>query len=471
MKKILIAFIFVAVLISSAYGADVYRIGVMGFLNKAPGMTNMQAEAITDIFTRMIANSKKIAVIERERLEDIGREHRLSMSGLVDSNMAVQIGKLAGCQYMIFGSITQFETKHAETGFSGFLPINIQESNYTANVTIDMRIVNVNTGEVVLSMAETGSATDKSTSVSGHGISSSEGTAISGVEAKAVEDAVTKLGVRVRETVADEYMQVLSAGGRDITLSIGATSGARKGALYRVFSEGEAVYDMDGNVLGRKTSTIAVVQIMDVQTGFSIARGVKEGGDPSLIRRGDKIAPISASEARDLARRKEFPKSRPRASLGSDIDGLDNTLRTAQTPESNYAPEEYSPSPAPAPTSTPANSGNFENKSTDPAKVIPTLGLPAGQANTLRVAHLNARKLRGANAYNKYVELANSNKNDYLAAFKAGDTALSMGKRPEARQWFETALSINPNYEPAQNALNRMDATNKPSKPRKSRRK
>ena len=469
MKKFLIAFILVLALISSASCAEVYRIGVMGFLNKAQGMSDYQAAAITDIFTRMIANSKKIAVIERERLEDIGREHRLSMSGLVDTNMAVQIGRLAGCQYMIFGSITQFESKQSSFGFGGL----INTTTYTANVTIDMRIVNVTTGEVVLSMAETGTAKEDATSFSNSYISASEGTAISGIEAKAVEDAVTKLGVRVRETVADEYMQVLSAGGREVTLSVGATSGARKGALYRVYSEGQAVYDMDGNVLGRKTNTIAVVQIIDVQTGFSTARGVKEGGDPSLIRRGDKIAPISSSEARDLAKRKEFPKSRPRSPLGSDINGLDNTLRSVQTPEANYTPEpEYTPAPAPKqsrPAAIPANSGGFENNSTDPAKVIPTLGLPSGQANTLRVAHLNARRLRGANAYNKYVELANSNPNDYLAAYKAGDTALSMGKRPEARQWFETSLSINPNYEPAKKALNHMDATNKPKKSTKRR--
>ncbi|MBQ7578332.1 MAG: hypothetical protein IJT21_08715 [Synergistaceae bacterium] len=456
MRKILLALVILCVSVSAASSEEVYRVGVMRFLNKAPGMSYGQAEIITDIFTRMISNSRKIAVIERERLETIGREHRLSMSGLVDSNMAVQVGRLAGCQYMILGSVTQFESKHSSTGFGNLF----HETTYTAEVTIDMRIINVTTGEVVLSMAETGTANDKSTSVSFQGITTNEGTGISAIESKAVEDAVTKLGVRVRETVADEYMQVLAAGGRDVTLSVGATSGGRKGALYRVYSEGDSVLDMDGNVIGRKTQTIAVVQIIDVQTSFSMARGVKEGGDTSLIRRGDKIAPISASEARELAKRKEFPRSRPRAALGSDIEGLDAALRTSPSPADDYTP-------APAPKPAPVNTANFENKSTDPAKVIASYGLPSGQANTLRVAHINARRLRGANAYRKYVELANSNSSDYLAAYKAGETAFSMGKRPEARQWFETALRINPNYEPAKNALNRMDATNRPRNSRR----
>ena len=247
MRKILLALVILCVSVSAASSEEVYRVGVMRFLNKAPGMSYGQAEIITDIFTRMISNSRKIAVIERERLETIGREHRLSMSGLVDSNMAVQVGRLAGCQYMILGSVTQFESKHSSTGFGNLF----HETTYTAEVTIDMRIINVTTGEVVLSMAETGTANDKSTSVSFQGITTNEGTGISAIESKAVEDAVTKLGVRVRETVADEYMQVLAAGGRDVTLSVGATSGGRKGALYRVYSEGDSVLDMDGNVIGR----------------------------------------------------------------------------------------------------------------------------------------------------------------------------------------------------------------------------
>lgn len=52
--------------------------------------------------------------------------------------------------------------------------------------------------------------------------------------------------------------------------------------------------------------------------------------------------------------------------------------------------------------------------------------------------------------------MANSYDSDYLAAFRAGEIARSLHKRREAREWFEKALNANPDYVPAQRALERL---------------
>jgi tetratricopeptide (TPR) repeat protein len=98
----------------------------------------------------------------------------------------------------------------------------------------------------------------------------------------------------------------------------------------------------------------------------------------------------------------------------------------------------------------------FENTSTDPVKVIPTYGLPTGEANTRRIAHINAQKLRGQKAYDMYVELANSHGGDYLAAYQAGEAARKLRKNDDAKVWYDKALAINPNYKPAQDARKKM---------------
>jgi hypothetical protein len=79
---------------ASALAADdIVRVGVMEFLSKASGVTDQQADAIRDIFTRYLANSKSIAVLERERLlSAVGAEVKFGASGLVDPSMAVEIG-------------------------------------------------------------------------------------------------------------------------------------------------------------------------------------------------------------------------------------------------------------------------------------------------------------------------------------------------------------------------------------------
>ena len=473
MRKFLFTLLIIitALFSSAAYSEQVYRIGVMRFENKAPNMSSSQAEAITDIFIRMLASSKKIAVLERERLEDIAREHRFSMSGLVDANTAVQIGRIAGCQFMILGSVTQFDSKQSSQSSGIPIPIfgvTVQESkqNYEANVTIDMRVVNVETTEIVLSMSETGNAVGERNASSvywgGYGNSGSNtSSSITGIESKAVEDAVTKLGVRIREEVSGEYAQVLSAGGSEITLSVGATSGARKGAIYKVYADGAKVFDMDGNELGSKQIVIAAVEITDVQNNFSTGKVNKGWGNASLIRRGDKIAPISSGEVRDLVKKKAFAKSRPHT-FDSDIDisGLDNDSRTpavSSRPSPSRHDSDYDDdSDSDSRRGRHPNNNDRANRSTDPSEVIATYDLSSGEINSRRIAHINANKLRGQRAYNKFVELAESYDGDYLAAFRAGELAKSLRRRREAREWFERALEINPDYVPAKRALDRM---------------
>ena len=89
-------------------------------------------------------------------------------------------------------------------------------------------------------------------------------------------------------------------------------------------------------------------------------------------------------------------------------------------------------------------------------KVIPTYGLPGGAANVLRIAHLNARKLSGKKAYDKYVELANSFGGDYLAAYQAGEAARKLKKNDDAKSWYDKALTINTEYKPAQAARKKL---------------
>ena len=370
---------------------------------------------------------------------------------------------------MLLGSVTQF-TKNVTNQKFAF----INETKYDASVTVDMRVVDVTTSEVVLSMAETGTATKTDSQLDlGKDLQHSE-SSIAGLEGEAISNAVSKLGQRIREVVAGEYSQVLSSGGRDITLNVGASSGARMGGLYKVYAEGAEVHDMSGRVIGRRTENIAVIKIVDVQNEFSIANVVKDGGNPANIYRGDKITPISSGEAKDLAKKKAFPKTRTRPSLtldGEDVNERLNAIADEQgavknenisdaitasntTPSSNV-------SAAAAPTGKGIAAPNRarEDKSTDPVKVIPGYGLPSGDANTRRIAHINARRLGNKQAaYDKYVELANSYSGDYLAAFRAGEIAQALGRKDDAKTWFDKALSINPNYEPAQKAKEKLDS-------------
>lgn len=462
MRKVISVLVLAVMLLSlaSCAGAnDVVRLGVMSFANRANGLSNVQVDGIMDVFVRVLANSDSLAVIERDRLGAIAREHNLSMSGVVDPNMAVSVGRLAGCEYVLLGAVTRFNKNTKASGFGGLFA----EVRTDVDITIDVRVLDTKTGEVVLSVSETGRASKKASAVSIGGVKQAEDSA-GGLEDDAIQDAVTKLGQRVLEATVGEYMQVLSGGSSEITLSVGAVAGAHNGSMYRVYAEGSEVLDMRGRVIGRKTKTIAIVQVTEVQNEFSMARVIKNGGNPSLIRRGDKISPISPSEAQSLIKKKEIATSRPMASSlegGGDVDSRLSDIAGGQT----YEPSAPEPEPDPSYSRSVGASSfgdrpvGLEDSSTNPERVIPTYSLAEGEKRSRITLHKNLQRAgKTRNAYNRYAEMYRTYSGDYLAAYQAGMIAQALGMRSEAAQWFDRALAANPNYVPAQDAKTSLES-------------
>lgn len=455
-----------AVCLLAAWGAwpaaadEIVRMGIMRFTSKTPNVSPIQAEIITDVFTRFLGNSQSIVVLERERLDMIGREHKLNMSGLVDLGLAVEVGRLAGCQYVLLGSVTQLGKAASATSWG-----SMRSAEEMAQATVDARIVDVRTSEVVLSLAQIGNS---SQSVSGWVSKSfsSVSTGFNDVEERAIVDAVTALSNQIRELLVGEYAEVASVELKNVNINRGATAGVEPNDLYHVYTEGTEIRDKNGRILGHNVITIAVVKVRDVYNEFSIAEVVPSGGKVEHIQRGDKIKPITPEAANVLARRKAFPRDRPRKTLtqraeesGIAPEDLNEKLgeiwkeQRAQHNDPN-APTSPAPQPTPRPSGGIAARGAagraLENESTDPTKVVNSYGLEGGKANVLRIAHVNARKLgNNKKAYQKYVELANDYSGDYLAAYRAGAIALQLGDRNNAKAWTDKALIANPNYKPA----------------------
>ena len=300
------------------------RLGVMRFLSRAEGISADHAAAVGDVFARMLTSSKTISVIERDQLDAIASEHQLVMSGMVTEESAVKIGRIAGCQYMILGAVTNIEKSESSTNVFIF-----GTSKQSAVATIDVRVVDVETTEVKLSLSETGTSSQKGTSFNFYGLTNDK-LSLEGMEAGAIADAASRLSLKVREALTGEYAQVIDADAKDVTLSIGATGGAQNGKMFRVYTDGAEIFDADGHSLGHRMNDIAVVKIVDVQRDFSIAETAGKGaGNISLVRRGDKIYPVTPDELQGLIKRKAFPKGRPKE-LKTDSD-LDNFLNEARS--------------------------------------------------------------------------------------------------------------------------------------------
>jgi TolA-binding protein/TolB-like protein len=442
------------------------RIGVAAFGSKADGISDSQAAIITDLFTFDLTQSKTISVIERESIDKIGQELKLGMSGLIDPMTAAEIGKVAGVKYMLLGSITQVDQKASGGGF-----LIVGTSSHEMRATVDMRVVDVSTAEIVMALRADGTAKNDSTAFSYGGFSHVE-SEFGGIQARAIADAVSKLSAEVRGVIGGEHPRVVSATSDGFALDIAAP---KAGALYLVYVDGKTIYGLDGEVIGKDKLPIAILKVSAVNVGYSVANVVPQGGSPKNVQRGDKLEPISQARAKELI--PKMPKERPRTS-GSAADALlggDGKQAIARTPDENGGDPEPAESVEPAKTEEPAEevapaAAPKESKPTKPAaepkvvdgvdpntttdaKLIGTFPLSQGDRNMLGIQHRNAFKLYSAKRYKDALELFSKLSDDYdcnyLSAYWAGMTSLKMKDKKTAAEWFDRALSVNPNYEPA----------------------
>ena len=132
------------------------RLAVREFENKAGG--GVPAAAITEMMTTELYEAGLFTLVEREKLNYVADEIRLSQSGLMDESTAPELGKIKGARYSMTGAVTEYHYKAS----GGAVPIpgigGAGEVSNTAYVTLDIRLIDNQTGEVVYAAAEQGAS-------------------------------------------------------------------------------------------------------------------------------------------------------------------------------------------------------------------------------------------------------------------------------------------------------------------------
>lgn len=317
-KKISIA---LCILFFSAFYAEAseqIRLGIMPFLSKSGEIKENQTVGITDMLIKTLQASPSISVIERERLRTIARGHGINVES-EEQNSAMKLGKLVGCRYILLGSATQLTQRYinSKKAVRFFLDTSYEDNieSQESTATLEARLIDVNTGKVVLSFSKSGSVL----------LSKKDYKSLTDLTTRAIEAATSRLGNKIREILANEYAMIISVKGNNARINRGSSSGVNTGALYRVYQEGEEVFDLDGRSLGKKMINLAIVRVIDTQSEFStvevFSSQTLEKKEPpqkkksaktkkskkneansvvNLIRQGDKIEVVSFSEAEKL---------------------------------------------------------------------------------------------------------------------------------------------------------------------------
>lgn len=105
-----------AELYEQARKAAVQRVAVVPFENKSgKGHLGAVEETLADMLTASLVASEFVDVISRAELEQVLAEQKLELSGVIDDNTAVEVGKILGVNYIITGKITQIATNNPST--------------------------------------------------------------------------------------------------------------------------------------------------------------------------------------------------------------------------------------------------------------------------------------------------------------------------------------------------------------------
>lgn len=482
MKKVLLI-VLVLCLAVPAWAAPEgkIRLGVLQFESKTHSVSQAQAEAILEMMTRALVNSKTIAVIERAKLAAVGQEIRLGQSGLVDINTAAELGRVNGVQYILLGSVTGLTNKTTAGAIPLFvIPGAVATGANEAQATIDARIIDTSTAEVKLALSETGYSTSDVSGFSIYGATMAEAN-FGDEEGRAISDAVTRLAAKIRSELGGETSHVLEVKGNEAIIDVGSTMGAKEGALYLAYADGKTIFDMDNNPISKERLPLAVLKIREVASGHSVCTIVK-GSKKELLRRGDSIEPINSKMAKAV----RYASSRPAASSGTfeqlfgnkgepektavQISSVQEPTPNSEVKKAEPKAEPKNPSSALAPNPAVREAQDFDpNNSTD-AKVIDTYPLTPGDKNVLGITQRNAYKAYSnkhyKQAYEGFVRAAEAHPEiNYLSAYWAGVTAEKLKRRSEAVSWIDKALAINPDYQPAQSFKTEIEKT--PAKKKK----
>ena len=142
---------------------------------------------LRDLFTTEIMEKGhgKIRMVERERLNEIRDELNFQQSGEVDTSTVQKVGKLLGVKYVMTGKVTRFAYKEGGFGTGwgvGALvgkltgdstagavagSVHVKKASFTGR--LDIRLIEVETGEILGAWKDEDKVSDTSVKVAGTG--------------------------------------------------------------------------------------------------------------------------------------------------------------------------------------------------------------------------------------------------------------------------------------------------------------
>ena len=286
LKKISILTVVVLCLfVSTTYAKD--RVAVMDFENKTPYGGWRVGQGASDMLATALVKEGKFKIFERDKIDSILKEQDFGASGRIDPTTAAKIGKLIGVEYVVTGAVTEYG--ESDSDYSGGGKFSVGKKGYHA--AVDVRMVNVNTGEIVF--ADSGSSSKSALKVKVFGFGGGD----EFNEKKATEalrDAIAEVSDKIDATPMDVLEKSASKGpilvaavdGTTISFNSGTNAGLAVDQEVTISRKNKIIKDpATGKILKVKYKEVGKVKLTSVETSYAEGQAIGGGG----IQVGDEV--------------------------------------------------------------------------------------------------------------------------------------------------------------------------------------
>ena len=270
MKHSRSAFVLLAALVLVSFCAEAQlkkRVAVARFQDRSgAGYANI-GDGVADMLATALVKTGTFMVLERQEMEKVAYEQQFSNSSMVTPETAAQLGKILGAELLIIGSVTEFGTKESNVG-GGISVFGAGLKTKTARAAVDVRLVNVVTGEIIA--AETMEGEESSTGVAVRyedidfsNYNSWDNTDIGIACRQAIDGCVELVSENMSKIPWQGKILKVNADGT-IIMKPGSEGNVKIGMEFVIYRPGEEIKDPDtGLSLGAEESRIGKIKVTE----------------------------------------------------------------------------------------------------------------------------------------------------------------------------------------------------------------
>lgn len=274
------------------------RVAVIDFEDKTDnaylyyrGRQQRPGEGMADMLTTALFKTGRYDVIERDKLAELLAEQDLGAAGIVTPETAAEMGKILGADALVFGTVSEFGYRERDTG-GVTRRLGVGVSSATAEVAVDVRIVNSSTGQLLAADNVRASQSARGLKLDTQKLDfATDSEFDNSLVGKATREAIDGIVGLLDAQAGNVAWSATVVTFRDglIYINAGASSGVEVGDTFKLVRPGEALIDPEtGLNLGSVEQTIGACEVVNNQVGDGAASQCRpiEGTD---FQRGDLV--------------------------------------------------------------------------------------------------------------------------------------------------------------------------------------